>query len=78
MNGSNRENRIVKGIVCYRNDDGSFSDDIDEIYCDESEAEELTEYEKTKLTYFAEKVLAPMFIKYVRTLEERRNAPSNR
>lgn len=67
MNGS--EERTVRGIVCYRNADGSFSDDVDELYLDE----ELTEYEEKKLDYFVAKVLAPKFAEYVRSLSERVN-----
>ncbi len=65
--------RLVKGVVCFRNSDGSFSDDVREIYCDEPQ-EEMTELEKRQLEYFAAKVLAPMFYEDVKKRSERGKA----
>ncbi len=67
--------RLVKGVVCFRNSDGSFSDDIREIYCDEPQ-EEMTDLEKRQLEYFAAKVLAPMFYADMKKMQERGQANS--
>lgn len=69
------EDRLVKGVVCFRNADGSFSDDIREIYCDEPQ-EEMTDLEKRQLEYFTAKVLAPMFYADMKKMQERGQANS--
>ncbi len=69
------EDRAVKGVVCFRNSDGSFSDDVREIYCDEPQ-EEMTELEKRQLEYFTAKVLAPMFYADMKKMQERGKANS--